>query len=238
MICYLYTFPNGKRYCGITKNTIQERASGRYKGQRVGYAIQKYGWENITKEILLTSENEDEIKQKEISTIQEFNLLNPEYGYNVSPGGNYQTEEVRRQISQSIKVLWQDDNYREHMTEMATGREVSIETREKISNTLKDRLRDPNFRKERSNKLKEAYSLGHREEAIKKVIEARRQPIAKYAQDGQLLKIFPTAVAAYREFHPDAKSDKAIYRVLNGERKHYQGFIYKRISKIEEEELK
>ena len=59
MICYLYTFPNGKKYCGITKNSIEQRASGRYKGQRVGYAIEKYGWENVTKEVILESDNED-----------------------------------------------------------------------------------------------------------------------------------------------------------------------------------
>lgn len=85
MICYLYTFPNGKKYCGITKNSIEQRASGRYKGQRVGYAIEKYGWENVTKEVILESDNEDLIQQKEIDTIKELNLLDTDFGYNVSP---------------------------------------------------------------------------------------------------------------------------------------------------------
>ena len=54
---------------------------------------------------------------------------------------------------------------------------------------------------------------------------------------GQLLAIFPTAISAYREFCPEAKTDKAIYRVLNGQRNTYKGFIYKRISKEEEQKL-
>lgn len=238
MICYLYTFPNGKKYCGITKNSIEERASGRYKGQKVGDAIQKYGWENIKKEILLQSDDEQLIQQKEIDTIAELNLLDNQYGYNISPGGNYQTEEVRKQISASIKTLWQNEEYRNHMIEAAQNRIYTNERNKKISNSLKQKfIENPELRIERSEKLKQAYQNGHREIAQQKAIEARRQPIAKYSQNGELLKIFPTAVEAYREFYPDAKSDKAIYRVLNGSRSHYKGFVYKRITKEEEEEL-
>ena len=238
MICYLYTFPNGKKYCGITKNSIEQRASGRYKGQRVGYAIEKYGWKNVTKEVILESDNEDLIRQKEIDTIKELNLLDTDFGYNVSPGGNYQTEEVRKQIGESVKLLWEDPEYRRHMALAAENRTYSHERNEKISNSLKQKFIDnPSLKEERSEKLKQAYQDGHREDAKKKALEARRQPIAKYDKDGQLLAIFPTAISAYREFCPEAKTDKAIYRVLNGQRNTYKGFIYKRISKEEEQEL-
>lgn len=238
MICYLYTFPNGKKYCGITKNSIEQRASNRYKGQRVGYAIEKYGWENVTKEILLESDDVEAICQKEINTIKELNLLDSNFGYNVSPGGNYQTEEIRKQISQSVKALWENPEYREHMVQTAKTRIYTSERNEKISQSLKQKFLDePTLKQDRSEKLKQAYQEGHRVEAQRKSIEAKRQPVAKYTKDGRLVAIFPTAVAAYREFCPNAKVDKAIYRVLNGQRNSYKGFIYKRISKEEEEEL-
>lgn len=238
MICYLYTFPNGKKYCGITKNSIEQRAWGRYRGQRVGYAIEKYGWENVIKQIILESEDEELIKQKEIDTIRELNLLDSNFGYNVSPGGNYQTEEIRAQIGKSIKTLWKDPEYREHMIQAAKNRTYTQERNEKISNSLKQKFIDnPELRDERSQKLKQAYQDGRRDEAMKKTLESRRQPVAKYDKDGRLLTIFPTAIAAYREFYPEAKTDKAIYRVLNGQRSSYKGFIYKRIDKKEEQRL-
>ena len=238
MICYLYTFPNGKKYCGITKNTIEERAQGKYKGQRVGAAIQKYGWENVKKEILLESNDESLVRQKEIDVITELNLLDTNFGYNVSPGGNYQSESTRIQIGKSIGELWQNKEYRTHMVEAAKNRPYSQERCDKISSTMKQKFLDnPELKIERSEKLKQAYQDGKRVEAQKKAIEARRQPVAKYTMDGNLISIFPTAVEAYREFHPEARSDKAIYRVLNGQRNHYQGFVYKRISKEQEDEL-
>lgn len=238
MICYLYTFPNGKKYCGITKNSIEQRAAGRYKGQRVGYAIQKYGWENVIKEVILESDDVELIRQKEIDTIKELNLLDNNFGYNVSPGGGYQTEEVRAQIGETLRALWKNPEYREHMVEAAKNRTYTPERNEKIRNTLKQKFLDnPELHNERSEKLRQAYQDGHRDDAIKKFVEFKRQPVAKYDKNGKLLAVFPTVIEAYREFHPDATADKAIYRVLSGQRKSYKGFVYKRISKEKEEEF-
>lgn len=241
MICYLYTFPNGKHYCGITRNSIEERAhsSKFYQGQRVGFAIAKYGWENIKKEVIFTSEDEKAVTQKEIDTIAQLDLLNPAKGYNVSPGGNYQTPEVRQQISQTIKDLWNQPEYREHMIGAAKQRHHSEDTKQRMSETWKTKFQEhPELCKERSEKLKLAYQNGNREEAIKKSKEAKRQPVAKYADDGTVVAVFPSAIEAYREYCPNATVDKSIYRVLNGTRQHYRGFKYRRISKEEEVELK
>jgi hypothetical protein len=87
--------------------------------------------------VILESDNEDLIRQKEIDTIKELNLLDTSFGYNVSPGGNYQTEEVRKQIGESVKSLWEDPEYRQHMTLAAKNRTYSNKRNEKISNSLK-----------------------------------------------------------------------------------------------------
>lgn len=41
-IVYLYTFPNGKKYCGQTSRTLKERQLSGYR-YYIGAAIQKYG---------------------------------------------------------------------------------------------------------------------------------------------------------------------------------------------------
>lgn len=44
-IVYLYTFPNGKKYCGQTSRTIEERKRSGYY-YYIGAAIEKYGYDN------------------------------------------------------------------------------------------------------------------------------------------------------------------------------------------------
>ena len=88
---YKYTSPSNKVYIGITSKTLNERA--RYNG--CGYdrciyfakAINKYGWENFTSEILAQDLTEDEAKRLEKYYIKLYDSTNPEKGYNISAGG-------------------------------------------------------------------------------------------------------------------------------------------------------
>lgn len=55
------------------------------KGQRVYKAIEKYGWENIKKEILYIFDNKQEALNKEHEVIDEMRLLDSDKGYNDVP---------------------------------------------------------------------------------------------------------------------------------------------------------
>ena len=46
---YMHTFPNGKRYIGISRNISRRFRNGKgYEGQPIIWsAIQKYGWESV-----------------------------------------------------------------------------------------------------------------------------------------------------------------------------------------------
>ena len=89
---YKHTSPNGKCYIGIT---CQERPQDRwhsdgggYKSQRKFYrAIEKYGWENFSHEILV-----DDIKSLEDAYIEEKKYIklfdSHRNGYNCSNGGD------------------------------------------------------------------------------------------------------------------------------------------------------
>ncbi len=65
---YKHTSPNGKVYIGITKQDVKQRwrDGNGYKTQPLFYrAIQKYGWDNITHEILFEGLDKSEAEQKE-----------------------------------------------------------------------------------------------------------------------------------------------------------------------------
>lgn len=87
---YMHLFPNGKRYIGITANSLKRRwARGiGYKGQpRVYRAIKKYGWENIKHIVLFEGLTKEEACKKERDLIKKYKTTDIKYGYNISLGG-------------------------------------------------------------------------------------------------------------------------------------------------------
>lgn len=80
---YEFTFPNGKKYYGSTIDIKSRWKDGEgYKYQKVGKAIEEYGWNNVKKVIVakqLTKEEALIIEKDFINT----HLTNMEqYGYN------------------------------------------------------------------------------------------------------------------------------------------------------------
>lgn len=88
-VVYLITFPNDKKYCGYSSNLKRRwRNTEEYKSQPVVYrAIQKYGWDTLKKEVLYIFDNAEAALKQEAICIEEMDLLNPEKGYNLVPGG-------------------------------------------------------------------------------------------------------------------------------------------------------
>ena len=96
---YLHTnLSNGKKYVGITSMEPNRRwANGRgYNGQYFNNAIKKYGWGGFSHEILYSGLSEEKAKVMEVSLIHFYNSTNPEYGYNVSEGGDVVSEETKK----------------------------------------------------------------------------------------------------------------------------------------------
>jgi len=150
MIVYIYTFPNGKRYIGQTIQTLNERASkgcGYQHSPLVYNAIQKYGWDNILKEIIECSSRE-EMDNLEKELIKKYNTTNKNFGYNLESGGNKNkklSEETKKKISESL-----------------IGHYVSKETKNKISEAHKNKK----LSEETKNKIKEAVSIANGQPVI------------------------------------------------------------------------
>ena len=88
---YKHTSPNGKVYIGITKNinpkTRWDNGNGYPNNKYFTNAINKYGWNNFTHEILFENLSKEEACKKEIELIAKYKSNNPEIGYNLSLGG-------------------------------------------------------------------------------------------------------------------------------------------------------
>jgi hypothetical protein len=80
---YLLTFPDGKKYVGITRD-LKRRMLSHEKGktQHVHKAIQESGWENVKREVLATHTCLETILDLEEAYILTHNTLKPN-GYNV-----------------------------------------------------------------------------------------------------------------------------------------------------------
>lgn len=145
---------NNKCYIGITSQQPNRRWLNGYgysKAQSKFYnAIQKYGWDNFTHEILFENLTFAEANSKEIELIAFYNSC--EAGYNTSTGGNGNpghvvTPEMREQMSlaHAGQVSWTKGKplTEEHKRSLSiahlgknTGKR-SEETRQKISTALK-----------------------------------------------------------------------------------------------------
>ena len=87
---YKHTTPSGKVYVGITGMDVLRRwDNGRgYRKQVFRFAIDKYGWENITHEILEEGLTLEEANERERFYIALYDSSNPVHGYNVDLGGD------------------------------------------------------------------------------------------------------------------------------------------------------
>lgn len=141
---YMHIFPNGKSYVGITKQSVDARFKqgfGYESQQLMWRAIQKYGWDNIEHIVLADNLSKEWACKLEQDLIWKYELNNPEYGYNITSGGDgffghhsEETKEKLRQINLGKKV---SDETRKKISELNKGRKHSDETKRKCSEKSK-----------------------------------------------------------------------------------------------------
>lgn len=175
---------NDKKYIGITGVNPEKRwgnnGNGYTKNKQPLFnrAINKYGWNNFDHIILYENLTKEEACEKEIYLISYYNTQNPEYGYNIQPGGQLGnagmtfsedtkkkisdshkgkqlSEEHKKKISESLKGHKPprfSDEFIQKQRELNTGKVIPEEIREKISKTLTGVKRSPEtLRKRKEN---------------------------------------------------------------------------------------
>ena len=135
---------NNKCYIGITRqNPPRKRWKNgtTYKSNKhFTNAINFYGWENFSSEILFEGLTREEAERKEIELIAYYKSQQPKFGYNIANGGNCKgtvSEETKRKLSVAH-----------------TGKKLSSEHIEKIRENSKKQFTD-----ELRNKLIELRSI-------------------------------------------------------------------------------
>lgn len=101
---------NGKKYVGVTGQDPEKRwnnGKGYTKRQPHMYnAIQKWGWDNFEHQILISDISVEDASFIEQALIAEWNLQDPQYGYNAQSGGLTHatlSDEIKEKISKAHK---------------------------------------------------------------------------------------------------------------------------------------
>jgi hypothetical protein len=185
---YLIKLPNGKNYIGrwvkdfdslVRRYTVKEFIRGK---RPINHAIRKYGIHSINFFILEKNNdisNED-LNQKEINYIKEYNSLTTQNGYNVSEGGE-STDNITNHPNRGILI----ENIKERMKNHhpRKGAVLSLETKRKIGDKAKIRLQDkkkhPMYGKKQTNESKLKNSESQKGKRMGKLSKTWKEPISK-----------------------------------------------------------
>ena len=148
---YIHTCKaNGKRYVGVTTYSKPEIRWGKngkgYKDQLFGRVIRKHGWDNFEHEVFEV-DSKEEMYRKEVELISFYHSNDPEYGYNLSGGGEKgalgckRSEEYLKKQSESKKGKPLSEEHKRHIAEAKKGKPRSEETRKKLSEAHKGHLK-------------------------------------------------------------------------------------------------
>ena len=172
---YLYKIVNtlnGKVYIGQTVNTGRRWSDHKWlskhkQEQYIHRAMNKYGIEKFEYVIIAVCRSSEDANDIEKTLIEQYRSRNQEFGYNIAPGGEtpwnkglspeqqpmygkHHSEESRKKISEGNigkKMSPHTDEWKQKCTEWLTGRPVSEETGEKLSNSNKGLKRSEQTRK-------------------------------------------------------------------------------------------
>lgn len=90
-VVYIHTSPSGKRYIGVTSQEVKKRwcgGRGYSKNKHFARAIDKYGWNNFSHEIVAVGLAKEDAENLEKSLIHRYRSNCKKYGYNIKDGGD------------------------------------------------------------------------------------------------------------------------------------------------------
>lgn len=219
---YKLTSPSQKVYIGITCQAIKKRwANGKgYKSCPAIYkAINKYGWENFKKEILLENTTENEAKSLETMLIKIHKSDNKKYGYNLTEGGDgttgrIVTEETRKKISEKQKGKKISEEQKERLRQINLGKRQSEETKRKRSESMKGK-KFPNRKRVLSDAERKRLSDN---------FKGTNNPLARKVICLETLKVYDTMTQAREETGATKITDccKHSYKHKSSNRLHWE----------------
>lgn len=217
-VVYLLTFPNEKKYCGYSSNLKRRwRSKNEYKNQKLVYsAIEKYGWDNLKKEVLYIFDNMEEALKQEKDTIQKLDLLNPEKGYNIVEGGGNPPHGLQYVSKEGYKKM--QENGQRLAKEVWGNPEKAA--------YAKQRMKEETHKKRMllsKDELKEKYgkhNIGR--------IPPNAKPILQIDINTQeIIKRYNSSMEAIRALGLEKQASANIRAVANGKRKTAYGYQWR-----------
>ena len=202
---------NGKRYLGQKKFDAHWK---NYLGSGTVFrsAVKKYGKENFSRNIVQICFSEEELNKAEYDLTIFLNVVEDSSWYNLKEGGSNGKygEEARRKISENHANVSGKNHpmYGKHITE-----------------EHKKRLRDARVEK-CSGENNHMYGKQHSEETKNKISESRSKTVYQFDQDGNLIKIWKSAIEIKKEL---GYSNSSIAKCCRGELNKAYGYkwLYK-----------
>lgn len=154
---YKHTSPTGKVYIGITSQDPERRwganGSGYRENKRFYNAIKKHGWDNFKHEILFKGLTKEDACEIEKQLIKEHRSYEFKYGYNQSLGGEHGNhgDSTKKLLSEHVSKLWEDPEYRQHMSDAhrgqrRTGWHHTEESKALLSKIVKERCSNQEYK--------------------------------------------------------------------------------------------
>lgn len=218
---YKYTSPSGKKYIGQTFRSLKDRAKTKdgsgYIHSTVFYAaIQKYGFENFSWEILGEFPIE-ELDEKEKYYILIEDSLAPN-GYNIQRGGKEQYNLRGKRIS-SIKQYDINGNFiKEYPSVIDAANDNNTNYQSIVAVLTKKRSQHNGF----------IYT--YKNEPAPQPVQITKthgRKTAQYNLDGELIEIYPSANQAALAIGQNKNAGRNIRSVCEGKRKTAFGFKWK-----------
>lgn len=223
---YKHTLPNGKVYIGQTCHPQQRWRPSSYVNNCLFHrAILKYGWENITHEILKDNLTLEEANEAEKYYIKKYQSTNIDYGYNLRDGGEsggkfvYKTEKFKERYKQVYQYTL-DGIFLTEWENLTFAAEALGDIKKicGISNCC-------------SGNRKSAYgyqwSYEKQERMPPQIKCGVPQRIAQKDKDGNIINIYNSLAEAKEAL--GMKSHKSISNVLNGLAKTAYGFYWEKV---------
>ena len=222
---YKHTCSNGKAYIGITCTGTKKRwrgGRGYAKDSHFGYAIKKYGWDNIKHEVLHDGLDEQTAKKLEVELIAYYQTQDAEHGYNMTVGGDgatgyHHTEENKKKHSNILLGNTFAEGYRH-----------TEEAKRKMSESRRGRNLGRKFSEETKRKISEATmgrGLGRKAnyEIKAKIAAANNKPVIMFLDNEEVAQ-YKSAKDAALNVGVDLSG---IARVCRGMQKTAGGFTWR-----------